>query len=105
MASKNPSATPLTPEAAGEDVNPQLNREVPRRSFLKGIGVAGVALSAGAMLPSVLDAQSAASSSITTGDAAILRFLAAAEILETDLWLQYQELGGVQDDEVSKLAS
>jgi hypothetical protein len=36
---------------------------------------------------------------------AILRFLAAAEIIESDLWLQYQELGGVQDDEVSKLAS
>jgi hypothetical protein len=57
------------------------------------------------MLPSVLDAQASASSSITTGDAAILRFLAAAEILETDLWLQYQEFGGIQDDEVSKRAS
>jgi hypothetical protein len=42
---------------------------------------------------------------ITKGDAAILRFLAAAEIIESDLWLQYQELGGVQDDEVAKLAS
>src|SRR5207302_3216723 len=31
---------------------------------------------------------------------AILRFLAAAEILETDLWQQYNELGGVQDSEV-----
>jgi Ferritin-like domain len=35
---------------------------------------------------------------ITNGDAAILRFLAAAEILETDLWLQYAELGGTQDN-------
>jgi hypothetical protein len=34
------------------------------------------------------------------GDASILRFLAALEILETDLWQQYNELGGVQDDEV-----
>src|SRR3954468_23732843 len=34
------------------------------------------------------------------GDAAILRFLAAAEILETDLWQQYNELGGIQDSEV-----
>ena len=32
--------------------------------------------------------------------AAILRFLAAAEILETDLWQQYNELGGIQDAEV-----
>jgi hypothetical protein len=31
---------------------------------------------------------------------AILRFLAAAEILETDLWQQYNELGGIQDSEV-----
>ena len=28
------------------------------------------------------------------GDADILRFLAAAEIIETDLWVQYTELGG-----------
>jgi hypothetical protein len=45
------------------------------------------------------------SGSLTKGDAAILRFLAAAEILETDLWLQYAELGGLQDDEVAKKAS
>jgi rubrerythrin len=37
---------------------------------------------------------------IDRGDAAILRFLAAAEILETDLWQQYNELAGVQDSEV-----
>ena len=36
------------------------------------------------------------SGSPTKGDAAILRFLAAAEIIETDLWLQYAELGGAQ---------
>ncbi|MDQ6771619.1 MAG: ferritin-like domain-containing protein [Candidatus Dormibacteraeota bacterium] len=37
---------------------------------------------------------------LTSGDAAILRFLSALEILETDLWQQYNELGGVQDAEV-----
>src|SRR5258708_39557753 len=31
---------------------------------------------------------------------AILKFLAAIEIIETDLWTQYNELGGVQDNEV-----
>jgi hypothetical protein len=31
---------------------------------------------------------------------AILRFLSALEILETDLWQQYNELGGIQDHEV-----
>ncbi len=30
----------------------------------------------------------------------MLRFAAAAEILEADFWIQYNELGGVQDDEV-----
>ena len=37
---------------------------------------------------------------LTRGDADILRFLAAAEIIETDLWQQYNELGGIQDAEV-----
>lgn len=37
---------------------------------------------------------------ITKGDAAMLRFAAAAEILESDFWLQYNELGGIQDNEV-----
>ena len=37
---------------------------------------------------------------LTRGDEAILRFLAAAEILETDLWQQYNELAGIQDAEV-----
>src|SRR5580692_10920037 len=32
---------------------------------------------------------------LTKGDIAILRFLAAAEILESDLWIQYAELGGI----------
>jgi hypothetical protein len=41
---------------------------------------------------------------LTKGDAAILRFLSAAEIIETDLWTQYNELGGVQDSEVPGIA-
>lgn len=40
------------------------------------------------------------SGKLPKGDAAILIFLAAAEILETDFWVQYNELGGVQDSEV-----
>ena len=40
---------------------------------------------------------------LTQGDAAILRFLAAAEIIESDLWVQYNELGGVQDKERPEL--
>jgi hypothetical protein len=37
---------------------------------------------------------------LTTGDAALLRFAAAAEILEADFWIQYNELGGIPDPEV-----
>ncbi len=38
---------------------------------------------------------------ITKGDVAILRFLSALEQVEEDLWIQYSELGGTQDNEVS----
>src|SRR5919197_1469689 len=41
-----------------------------------------------------------ASGGLTPGDGAIFRFLAALETLETDLWQQYNELGGIQDSEV-----
>ena len=41
------------------------------------------------------------SGGLNRGDAALLRFAAAAEILESDFWIQYNELGGVQDGEVS----
>jgi Ferritin-like domain len=41
-----------------------------------------------------------AAGGLTPGDAAILRFLAALETLETDAWQQYNELGGIQDAEV-----
>ncbi len=69
-----------------------------RRSFL----LSGLAVGAGAIGAGLLENQvsAIASGGLTPGDAAILRFLAAAEILETDAWQQYNELGGVQDSEV-----
>ena len=70
-----------------------------RRSFLaKGAAVGAVTLGAGRLLSDVSPAF--ASGGLTKGDAAILRFLAAAEIIETDIWQQYNELAGIQDDEV-----
>jgi hypothetical protein len=45
-------------------------------------------------------AASGSPSGITKGDVAILRFLAALETIEADLWQQYNELGGIQDSEV-----
>jgi hypothetical protein len=93
---QNPSsATQLDDGVASADVRP-------RRSFLKQLGIAGAALGAGTLLATEMSADGDDhSGSLTRGDAAILRFLAAAEIIETDLWLQYQELGGVQDTEFS----
>ena len=79
---------------------------VDRRSFMKkGLTSAGaVSLGAGLLAhgSSVLaqEGHEEHSGHLTKGDAAILRFLAAAEILETDLWQQYNELGGIQDAEV-----
>jgi hypothetical protein len=42
----------------------------------------------------------AAGGALTRGDEAILRWVAALETLETDLWQQYNELAGIQDSEV-----
>ena len=66
-----------------------------RRSFLrKSLAAAGaVTVGAGTLSTQSLSGQ------LNPGDAAILRFLAAAEILETDFWVQYNELGGIQDSE------
>src|SRR5437762_422190 len=69
-----------------------------RRSFLgKSLAVGAGTIGAG-LLANAPTAR--ASGGLTAGDEAILRFLAAAEIIETDLWQQYNELGGIQDDEV-----
>src|SRR4051794_27789133 len=69
-----------------------------RRSFLlKGAAVGAGAVGAGLLADT---AAADASGGLTRGDAAILRFLAAAELLESDLWQQYNELAGIQDREV-----
>src|SRR3989441_12595762 len=86
-------------ESSGNDPASQPNRGFDRRSLLKGLGIVGAAVSAGSLLAPEADAEMS-SGSITRGDAAILRFLAAAEILETDFWVQYNELAGIQDSEV-----
>src|SRR5690348_2278308 len=76
-----------------------------RRSFLKkglAAGAAGAGIAFLANSPSVLahtEGTDASNGNLTKGDAALLRFAAAAEILETDFWVQYNELGGVQDRE------
>jgi hypothetical protein len=89
--------------AVEDDVQAQWRRVVGRRSFLKGVGLAGVAAVPGsALFASGAMAQSGA---ITTGDVAILRFLAAAELIESDLWQQYNELGGVDGGNPAYMAA
>src|SRR5438876_8940874 len=74
-----------------------VRRLTSRRSFLtKGLVAAGAVTTTSRMLAG----PEARSGRLTRGDAAILRFLAAAEIIETDFWVQYNELAGVQDAEV-----
>ncbi|MGI8770818.1 MAG: ferritin-like domain-containing protein [Acidobacteriaceae bacterium] len=70
-----------------------------RRAFLKkGVFAAGAVTAGAGLLGTDLPAfsQEEKSGKLPPGDAAILRFLAAAEIIETDLWVQYAELGGFQ---------
>jgi Ferritin-like domain len=76
-----------------------------RRSFIKkGLGTASVGAGFLAGSSSVFGQDlEGGGGSLSKGDVAILRFLAAAEIIESDLWLQYAELGGTQDSELPGL--
>jgi hypothetical protein len=76
----------LTPRALG------------RRAFL-GRMAAGAALLAPGTALLAKDKGRRNGPGISKGDAALLRFAAAAEILETDFWVQYNELAGIQDSE------
>jgi hypothetical protein len=75
-----------------------ISRPVDRRSFLKGSLLAGGAAVGAGLLTGPLaraQAQTQTSGALNQGDIAILRFLAAAELIEADLWTQYAELGGI----------
>src|SRR5947208_4565619 len=75
-----------------------LKGAISRRSFLGTSLALGAGTIGAGFLPSIQTAR--ASGGLTPGDAALLRFAAAAEILEADFWIQYNELGGIQDPEV-----
>src|ERR1700676_1359555 len=79
---------------------------VKRRSFLKGLGIAGATLSAGALLGAKSSAQDTEKSGrLSKGDASLLRFGGAAWLIEVDLWQQYNELGGVQGGNPAYIAA
>jgi len=77
-----------------------IKRPVNRRSFMKSGLLAGGAAAVGAgLLAKGTSARAQQSGYLCNGDVAILRFLAAAEIIESDLWTQYAELGGIGNDQ------
>ena len=82
-----------------------IKKSANRRSFLKtGITAAGAATMGAGLLGGGLSAfgqDQEDDGDITKGDIAILKFLNALEQIEADLWIQYSELGGTQDNEVS----
>src|SRR6476620_281432 len=73
-----------------------------RRSFLRNLGLGAALLAPGAALLSssakalAENGNGKEKNGLTRGDVAILQLLAAAELIETDLWKQYNELGGVK---------
>src|SRR5260370_6614671 len=107
-SSSEPSPLSLT-----EDASEKFARVVRRRSFLKGMSMATAALPAAALLPAgalFTEAKAHASErehggKLSRGDVAILRFLAAAELIESDLWVQYNELGGVNGGNPAYIAA
>jgi len=94
--------TPIHESSArndAESVNSQTsagnpNGLVGRRTFMKRLGLGGTALvPASALLTGRTVARAAGfGGGLARGDVAILKFLAAVEILESDLWQQYNEL-------------
>jgi hypothetical protein len=85
----------------GHEVS-NLKRPVDRRSFMKGGLLAGGAAVGAGLLANGTSARAQfgrPSGRLNAGDTAILRFLAAAELIESDLWTQYAELGGIGNDQ------
>ena len=84
-----------------KDLLNHLKGPASRRLFMKkGLAAAGTAtMGAGLLGKGVsLFGQDGDGSVLTKGDIAVLRFLAAAELIESDLWQQYAELGGIGDN-------
>ena len=73
-------------------------RFISRRAFFgKSLAVGAGTIGAGLLANARAEEDDPRANS---GDAAMLRFAAAAEILEADFWIQYNELAGIQDPEV-----
>lgn len=101
MSSEKTTSTVLTPDTSQaststDSISPT-RKTSNRRSFLKRSMIAGAATAVGSSLlargvPAFAQESSAP---LNSGDIALLRFAAAAELIESDLWVQYSELGGL----------
>ncbi len=78
----------LVNPATRSGLESQWRKVIQRRAFLQGVGIAGTVMSGGTALAD-------SGRKLPSGDVAILKFLAAAELVESDFWQQYNELGGV----------
>jgi hypothetical protein len=94
-----------SPSSAEPVFNQIKKTAMQRRSFLKGFGATSALLlpMTAILTNKAKGATTDASGPISKGDAAIVTSLGAAEILESDLWLQYWELGGTQDNEFARM--
>src|SRR6478609_7820797 len=93
--SLNMSTETHIPSKELQGLEPRSHVTVGRRSFIRGLGIVGATLlPASALLVRQTQAQEQSSGRLTKGDADLLRFAAWAEIVESDLWTQYNELGG-----------
>jgi len=101
----SPVVIPESSQPASAETGGRSRGVVNRRSFMKkslaGAAVAGVAVAGGSLLakatPAFARTANSSSGPLSPGDVAILSFLAAAELIESDLWTQYAELGGIGD--------
>jgi ferritin-like protein len=94
----NDNAAQQAAESSQLDTSFSAPNRLARRSFLRRLGLGAALLAPGAALLSGSARALAAGKGpqkLTRGDVAILQLLAAAELIEADLWQQYNELGGV----------
>src|SRR5579863_8238126 len=79
-----------TNQSTTNELDSQWSRLIRRRKFLQGLGAAGAALPAATLF-------AADRKSLSKGDAALLQAALTIELIEADLWQQYNELGGAVD--------
>src|SRR6516164_2736967 len=99
MNTMKPKSSPAS--VSGTRSLPPRSRRLNRRAFLGRMATGAALLAPGTGLLAHPEGKAKGHHGrLTEGDAALLRFAAAAEILETDFWVQYNELAGIPDSEV-----